>query len=60
MKTIYLNMNGNYGIETVDEFTQEQGQSEKDFRMYVNEMARETRLAGMPVYQSQRACKDWK
>ena len=59
MKTIYLNLRTNQGVETVDEFTREEGQSPKEFKKYVNEMVREYHLAGMDVYKSQRATKDW-
>lgn len=60
MKTIYLNMKSPYGVETVDEFTREPGQNPKEFRRYVNNMVNEYHLAGMNVYKSQRASKDWK
>jgi len=58
--TIYLNLKTKGGIETVDEFTREAGQSPRDFRRYVNEMARNYRDAKMYVYQSSRCTKDWK
>ena len=62
MKTIYLNIRTQYGVETVDQFTQGENapQNYREFRKYVNEMARNYREAGMHVYQSQRATKDWK
>ena len=62
MKTIYLNMRTVYGVETVDQFTQGEDapQEPKEFRKYVNGMARNYTEAGMQVYQSQRATKDWK
>jgi hypothetical protein len=59
MQTIYLNMKSTYGVETVDEFTRENGQSPKEFRKYVNQMVKEYRLAGMNVYKSSRCTKDW-
>ena len=61
MKTIYLNIRTQYGVETVDQFTQGENapQNHKEFRKYVIEMARNYREAGMHVYQSQRATKDW-
>lgn len=58
--TIYLNMKGSYGIETVDEFTQELNQSWREFRKYVSQMVSEYHLAGMNVYRSSRCTKDWK
>jgi hypothetical protein len=60
MKTIYLNMKTKQGVETVDEFTREEGQNPKDFRVYVNSMVKEYRISGMQVYKSSRSTKDWK
>ncbi len=57
---VYLNMKGPYGIETVDEFTREPGQSPKDFRKYVSEMVNNYRQSGMNVYRSSRATKEWR
>lgn len=56
---IYLNMRTSHGVETVDAFTREIGQSLKDFRKYVNQMISEYRLAGMNVYRSNRCTKKW-
>jgi hypothetical protein len=58
--TTYLNMRTSHGVETVDEFTREPGQSPKEFRQYVNKMITEYRLARMPVYRSRRCTKGWK
>ena len=58
--TIYLNMKSSQGVETVDEFSQEQGQSPKEFYAYVRQMKGEYNLAGMVVYSSSRCTKDWK
>jgi hypothetical protein len=60
MKTIYLNMRGPYGVETVDEFTREEGQNPIEFRKYVTQMVKEYQLAGMNVYRSSRCTNDWK
>ena len=62
MKTIYLNLKSQYGIETVDQFTQGEDapQNYKEFRKYVNEMVRNYRENGMNVYKSQRSTKDWR
>ena len=62
MKTIYLHMQTVYGVETVDQFTQGEDapQNYKEFRKYVNEMARNYRENGMHVYQSHRATKEWR
>lgn len=58
--TIYLNMKTNNVTETVDEFTKEPTQSNKEFRQYVSKMIDEYRLAGMAVYRSSRCTNDWK
>ena len=60
METIYLNMRTSQGVETVDEFTRENGQNPKYFRKYVREMVREYQISGMAVYQSSRCTKEWK
>jgi len=60
MKTIYLNMRTSSGVETVDEFSPEQGQNPKDFKKYVREMVAEYHLSGQPVYTSSRCTKDWR
>ena len=60
MQTIYLNMKTSNGVETVDEFTQEENQTGREFRIYVCQMKKEYHLAGMSVYQSSRCTNDWK
>ena len=60
MKTVYLNLQTSNGRETVDEFSQEENQSTKDFNIYVNQMVREYHIAGMAVYKSSRPCQNWK
>lgn len=59
MKTIYLNIRTSQGVETVDEFTPEAGQSIRDFKKYVSNMINEYRTAGMNVYRSSRCTRDW-
>jgi len=56
---IYLNWKGPKGLETVDEFAREPGQSLAEFRGEVRRMVREYRLAGMGVYPSRRPCRAW-
>ncbi len=56
---VYLNMRTSQGVETVDEFTREPNQSPKEFRQYVSQMVNEYHIAGMSVYKSSRATKDW-
>lgn len=60
MQTIYLNIKTSQGIETVDEFTREQNQEPKEFRLYVNQMRKEYHIAGMNVYKSSRSTNEWK
>lgn len=60
MGTVYLNMKTSEGVETVDEFTREKGQSPIEFRKYISQMIREYHIAGMNVYKSSRCTKDWK
>ena len=57
---VFLNWNGPSGLETVDEFENEHGQSPREFRGYVKKMISEYLLAGMSVYRSPRACKNWR
>lgn len=60
MQTIYLNIKTSQGVETVDEFTREQNQSTKEFRLYVKQMVNEYQIAGMNVYKSSRSTNEWK
>lgn len=60
MNTIYLNMKTAEGIETVDEFTIEEGQKRSEFNAYVRKMIGEYHLSGMSVYSSIRCTKEWK
>lgn len=55
---VYLNLIGQKGRETVDEF-EKRDESAKEFREYVREMVIEYNLAGMSVYQSSRKCANW-
>lgn len=56
----YFNIKTEYGVETIDEL------NPKDFYSYINfnkelkRLKNEYHLAGINVYISQRACKDWK
>ena len=59
MKKVFLNWRGPQGVETVDEFAPEDGQTWNQFRAYVRAMVREYHLAGMAVYRSSRACRSW-
>jgi len=57
---VYLNMRTSQGVETVDEFSKQPEQSQKEFRAYVRAMIKEYHIAGMNVYRSTRCTKDWK
>ena len=55
----YLNMQTNYGVETVDELSSEDFETKKAFRAELNRLVSEYHMAGMPVYTSSRCAKDW-
>lgn len=59
-RTIFLNIKTKSGVETVDEFTQEEGQTYFDFVKYVKSMIKECRIAGINVYSSSRPTNSWK
>ena len=56
----YFNIKTQYGVETVDQLDQKDFTFYKDFRQELVRLLNEYRLAGMDVYISQRATKDWK
>jgi len=56
---IYLNLKTNYGTETVDQVNREDFNSFKEYKAELNRLIYEYHICGMPVYKSQRACKDW-
>lgn len=56
----YLNMVTSYGVETVDQLEQKDFNSYREFKAELKRLINEYRLAGMPVYSSQRCTKDWK
>lgn len=58
-KPVFLNWRGPAGLETVDEFRRDSGQSAREFRAHVADMVAEYRMAGMDVYQSSRPCRSW-
>jgi hypothetical protein len=57
---IYLNLKTSKGIETVDQLERNDFDSFKEYKIELKNMIINYRLAGMNVYKSQRACKDWK
>lgn len=60
MKTIYFNMRGSYGVETVDQICTSDFETRKEFRKELKSMLSNYHLAGMNVYLSQRCTNDWK
>ncbi len=59
---VYLNFRGPYGVETVDEFVNDGNcapANPREFRAYVKKVVGEYHLAGIPIYRSQRPCKEW-
>ena len=55
----YLNIKTSYGVETVDQLSIKGFLSYKEYRHELRRLISEYQLAGMNVYLSQRACKDW-
>lgn len=60
MKTIYLNAKYNNQVETIDQFSESEFSSYSEFIKEVKRCVNEYRLAGIPVYRSQRCTNDWK
>ena len=57
---IYFNLKTKCGTETIDELNKEDFKTYKEFRNEVKRLLKEYRIAGIPTYTSQRACKGWK
>lgn len=55
----YFNLKTVYGIETIDEFDSNDFPTFKEYRQELKRLAKEYRMAGMPVYTSQRATKEY-
>jgi len=55
-KTIYINIKGVYGVETVDEFPY----TTRDERIEARKMIREYSLCMPVAYMSTRCTKDWR
>jgi len=56
----YINFKSDNGLETVDELNSKDFKSLKLFFKELRRLLFEYRLAGMNVYASQKACKNWK
>ena len=58
--TVYLNWKGPAGLETVDELSESDFATYREFCAERKRLINEYALAGMDVYRSSRACKAWK
>lgn len=58
--TIYLNMKGPEGRETVDELSRADFPDRRSFIKEANRLISEYSLCGMNVYKSSRMCANWK
>ena len=62
-KIIYFNVRGPYGVETIDEYSEQEFKKDNptgNFRKYVLEMLRCTIESGNNAYMSQRCDKTWR
>jgi hypothetical protein len=57
---LYFNIKTAYGVETVDFISKNDFATLKEFRTEKNSMLQNYRIAGMPVYISQRSTKEWR
>ena len=55
--TRYINFKGQQGVETVDQLDRKDFESYKAFKIELNRLLKEYKLAGMQVYSSQRQAK---
>ena len=55
----YFNIKTNYGVETIDQLDRNDFETYKDYVAELRRLKNEYRLAGMNVYLSQRATKEW-
>ncbi len=56
----YINLKTNYGIETIDQLSEKDFLTYKEFLKEFRRLLSEYRLAGMAVYSSNRSTKDWR
>ena len=56
----YINLKSSYGVETVDELSEKDFTTYKDFLKEFKRLLSEYRLAGMAVYSSNRCTKEWR
>ena len=55
----YFNIKTSYGVETIDQLDAKDFNSYKDYIAELRRLKNEYRLAGMNIYISQRATKEW-
>ncbi len=55
----YFNIKTSYGVETIDQLDAKDFSSYKDYVAELRRLKNEYRLAGMDIYISQRATKEW-
>lgn len=60
MNTTYLNTKSRGITKTVAEFSKQDGQSNREFRIFINEQVVEHRNEGMDVFKSPRPGDDQK
>ena len=56
---IYLNMRTQQGTETIDQINRKDFATFREYKRELKSMIDNYHLINMPVYKSQRACKDW-
>ena len=60
---VYLNIKTSEGVETIDELSQKDFNSYKDFRIELRRLLKEYRLSGSfysGIYTSKRSTKQWR
>ena len=55
--TRYINFKTSQGVETVDQLERQDFETYREFKIELNRLLTEYRLAGMPVYISQRQAR---
>jgi hypothetical protein len=55
----YFNIKTIYGVETVDQLNRKDFQTYSEYIIELKRLKNEYRLAGMDIYLSQRATKEW-
>jgi hypothetical protein len=56
----YFNIKTSYGVETIDQLDAKDFNSYKDYIAELRRLKNEYKLAGMNVYLSQKATKEWR